>query len=121
LSDRARPATIHPGGKIWAAPEFRNEPWFSFNGYQSGHWNDDDNFRWINEGPPSKDWRTEPPCPHVNLEPCYEAHHSMADGRVINALDVRRACYWNLLAAPPAGITYGAHGVWSWESSADCR
>jgi hypothetical protein len=28
---------------------------------------------------------------------------------------VRRASYWSLLNAPTAGLTYGAHGVWSWE------
>jgi hypothetical protein len=117
FSGNARPATMHPGGKIWSAPEFRTEPWFHFNGYQSGHWNDDDNFRWINEGPPSVDWRTEPHCPHINLEPCYEGHRAMSSGRAMDAGDVRRAAYWSLLAAPPAGITYGAHGIWSWEST----
>lgn len=119
LAGTSRLGTMHPGGKLWVAPEYRSEPWFRFNGYQSGHWNDDDNLRWINEGPPSQDWRTEPRCPHVNLEPCYEAHRSMATGRVIDAHDVRRACYWSLLAAPPAGVTYGAHGIWSWESTAE--
>lgn len=111
-------ATMHPAGKLWAAPEFRHEPWFNFNGYQSGHGNDDDDARWINQGPPSKDWRTQPACPHINLEPCYEDHVAFASGRAIDARDVRRACYWSLLASPPAGITYGAHGVWSWETSA---
>jgi hypothetical protein len=111
-----RLATMHPGGKLWVAPEFSLEPWFSFNGYQSGHWNDDDNSRWINEGPPSTGWHAEPRCPHINLEPCYEAHRGMATGRQIDAHDVRRACYWSLLASPTAGVTYGAHGVWSWES-----
>ena len=117
LSGTTRPATVHPGGKVWSAPEFRMAPWFHFNGYQSGHWNDDDNFRWINEGPPSNDWRTEPLCPHLNLEPCYEGHRAMATGRVMDASDVRHAAYWSLLASPPAGITYGAHGIWSWEST----
>lgn len=110
-------ATMHPAGKLWAAPDFRHEPWFNFNGYQSGHWNDDDSARWINEGPPSKDWATQPVCPHINLEPCYEDHVAFTSGRVIDAHDVRRACYWSLLASPPAGITYGAHGVWSWETT----
>jgi hypothetical protein len=109
--------TVHPGGKVWVAPEFRNEPWFHFNSYQSGHWNDEDNARWINQGPLSLDWSTEPVCPHINFEPVYEDHKAMTGGKPINALDVRRASYWSLLAAPPAGISYGAHGVWSWEST----
>jgi len=118
LNRTRRLGTMHPGGKFWAAPEFRHEPWFNFNGYQSGHWNDDENARWINEGPPNKDWVTQPACPHINLEPCYEDHLAFASGRVIDAHDVRRACYWSLLATPPAGVTYGAHGVWSWETTA---
>jgi hypothetical protein len=28
---------------------------------------------------------------------------------------VRRASYWSLLVSPPAGVTYGVHGIWSWE------
>jgi hypothetical protein len=115
LHGSPRIATIHPGGKTWVAPEFRDEPWFAFHGYQSGHWNDDDNHRWIHQGPPALDWRTVPVCPHINLEPCYEAHRSMASNKIIDAHDVRRASYWSLLAAPPAGVSYGAHGVWSWE------
>ena len=110
-------ATMHAAAKLWAAPEFRHEAWFNFNGYQSGHWNDDDNSRWINEGPPSQDWPTQPACPHINLEPCYEDHVAFTSRRAINAHDVRRACYWSLLASPPAGVTYGAHGVWSWETA----
>jgi len=112
-----RSATIHPAAKVWVAPEFRREPWFHFNGYQSAHGTDDDTFRWINEGPLSTNWRTEPACPHINLEPCYEDHISMTSGERINAYDVRSASYWSLLATPPAGVTYGAHGVWSWETT----
>ena len=120
LADSTRLATMHPGGKLWVAAEFRDESWFAFNSYQSGHWNDDDNFRWINEGPPSQDWQTAPVCPHINQEPCYEGHRPMAPGAAPGLLmddhDIRRACYWSLLTAPAAGVTYGAHGVWSWES-----
>lgn len=117
LSFTNRVATIHPGGKVWVAPEFRRESWFHFNAYQSSHGTDDDTFRWINQGPPGADWQTEPILPHINLEPCYEDHIAMTSGKRIDAHDVRRACYWSLLAAPTAGITYGAHGVWSWETS----
>ena len=111
-----RAATVHPAAKVWVGPEFRREPWFHVNGYQSGHGIDDDTFRWINEGPPHLDWASEPMRPHINLEPCYEDHIALTSAKRIDAHDVRRACYWSLLATPPAGITYGAHGVWSWEA-----
>ena len=28
---------------------------------------------------------------------------------------MRRAVYWSLLSTPTAGVTYGAHGLWSWQ------
>ena len=79
--------------------------------------------RWITEGPPSTDWRKGKLRPTVNLEPCYEAHLDMIGtprpGRVaFDAHAVRRACYWSVLASPAAGVTYGAHGVWGWELTA---
>lgn len=113
-------ATMHPMGRIWVGEEFRDEPWFSFHGYQSSHDGSAEALRWITEGPPSREWRSVPHRPVINLEPCYEAHLDMsgapAEGRTpFDAHAVRRACYWSVLASPPAGITYGAHGVWGWE------
>jgi hypothetical protein len=120
FTNTERLATMHPAGQIWVADEFRNEAWFSFNGYQSSHWGTDQDHRWINEGPPSQDWKTEPHHPIVNLEPCYEGHIEMRERRrIFDAYEVRRACYWSLLASPPAGLTYGCHGIWSWELAAE--
>jgi hypothetical protein len=110
-----RPVTMHPGGQQWVADEFRNEPWFSFNSYQSGHGGNERAWRWLTEGPPAEDWKKEPHLPSINLEPNYEAHNSFPTLKPFDAHDVRRAAYWSLLVAPPAGVTYGAHGVWSWE------
>jgi hypothetical protein len=112
--------TMHPMGAIWVGEEFKDEPWFGFHGYQSSHYGSDDAMRWITKGPPSTEWRNGPPHPVINLEPCYEAHLDMcgapANGRRrFDEHAVRRACYWSVLAAPPAGVTYGAHGVWGWE------
>lgn len=117
FSHTDRLATVHPAGKRWIAVDFKNEPWFRLNGYQSSHANDETTFKWITTGPPSSDWQGEPVCPCINMEPCYEDHIDCSSQRVIEAADVRRASYWSLLASPPAGITYGAHGVWSWETT----
>lgn len=113
-----RLATIHPGGRHWVADEFRNEPWFSFNGYQSGHGDNDDTFRWLTLGPPSQSWKKEPVLPDINLEPNYEAHNGYTFKRPHDAHAVRRAAYWSLLVTPPAGVSYGAHGIWSWQLKA---
>lgn len=110
-----RLATMHPAGRQWVADEFRDESWFSFNGYQSGHGDSGEDFRWLTEGPPSLDWKKEPRHPVINLEPNYEAHNGYRSKKPFDAHAVRRAAYWSLLVSPPAGVTYGAHGVWSWE------
>jgi len=108
-------ATMHPQGMNWVADEFRHENWFSFNGYQSGHGDSDDTLKWLCEGPPSVDWKKEPHHPIINLEPNYEAHVAYQSRKPHDAKAVRRACYWSLLVSPTAGVTYGAHGIWSWE------
>jgi hypothetical protein len=111
----SRLATMHPAGQEWVADEFRHEPWFSFNGYQSGHGDSDEAMRWLVEGPPSQDWKTEPHHPIINLEPNYEGHKGYTHRKPFDAHAVRRAAYWSLLVSPPAGVSYGGHGIWSWE------
>jgi hypothetical protein len=111
-------ATMHPGGRMWVQDEFAAEPWFSFVGYQSGHGGNDESNRWSVEQP-SHHWQKQPAFPQINLEPNYEAHLSRALGRAFNAHEVRRAAYWSLLSAPPAGVSYGGHGIWSWETKAN--
>jgi hypothetical protein len=110
-----RLATMHPAGQEWVADEFRREPWFSFVGYQSGHGDSDEALRWLTEGPPSRDWDTEPRHPILNLEPNYEGHKGYTHRKPFDAHAVRRAAYWSLLVSPPAGVSYGGHGIWSWE------
>jgi hypothetical protein len=109
-------ATIHPGGHLWAEDEFRDEPWFAFHGYQSGHWRGSAALAWIQHGPASRSWSRTPSIPHINLEFCYEAHEDFDTHRPFDAFDIRRDAYSSLLTTVPAGITYGAHGVWSWEN-----
>ncbi|MDP8245107.1 MAG: DUF4038 domain-containing protein [Candidatus Hinthialibacter antarcticus] len=109
-----RLATMHPAGSHWVADEFRNEKWFSFLGYQSGHGDSDGNYKWTFAGPASKEWKNQPPRPIINIEPNYEGILAYQSKKPHPALHVRRASYWSLLCAPPAGITYGAHGIWGW-------
>ncbi|MHC4226830.1 MAG: apiosidase-like domain-containing protein [Planctomycetota bacterium] len=114
--DQHRLATMHPGGKSWVGKEFRNEPWFSFIGYQSGHGDDEKTFRWLNQGPPATEWNNRPNLPVINIEPNYEAHNGYTHRKVHNDHSVRRAAYWSLLVSPPAGVTYGGQGIWGWHA-----
>lgn len=114
--DQHRLATMHPGGKSWVGKEFRNEPWFSFVGYQSGHGDDEKTFRWLNQGPAATEWNNRPNLPVINIEPNYEAHNGYTHRRVHNDLSVRRAAYWSLMVSPTAGVSYGGQGIWGWHT-----
>lgn len=109
------PVVMHPGGMHWVLAEFKDEPWASIHGYQSGHGDDERTLRWMTEGPPSRDWRIDPIRPFINLEPPYEHHLAYQSRQPITPHTVRRAVYWSLLNAPTAGVTYGGHGVWGWD------
>jgi hypothetical protein len=110
------PVTLHPQGMRWDFAAFENETWLDFLIYQSGHGDDANTVRWIHSGPVSSAWRTERPRPIINAEPPYEDHVAYQSHKPQSAYNVRRAAYWSLLAAPTAGVSYGAHGVWSWET-----
>jgi Protein of unknown function (DUF4038)/Domain of unknown function (DUF5060)/Putative collagen-binding domain of a collagenase len=112
---RHGPVTLHPGGMQWYWDEFRDEKWFDFIGYQSGHGDDDKTIRWLIEGPPTEDWMKLPHRPFINLEPPYENHVAYQSRKPHPPESVRRAVYWSLLDAPTAGVTYGGHGVWGWD------
>lgn len=109
------PTMLHPGGRQWNLPEFLNENWLDLIGYQSGHGDSDDTFRWIYNGPPASDWQLKPYRPFINLEPCYENHVAYESKLPHPASNVRNAMYWSLLNAPTAGVSYGGHGVWGWD------
>ncbi|HWV55987.1 MAG TPA: DUF4038 domain-containing protein, partial [Longimicrobiales bacterium] len=109
------PVMLHPGGLHWPYDEWREVDWLAVAAYQSGHGDDDNALRWIHSGPPALSWREEPIRPFINVEPPYEGHRAYQSGAPHSAYTVRRAVYWSLLNAPTAGVSYGAHGVWSWE------
>lgn len=109
------PTMLHPGGQHWNLPEFQNEDWLDIIGYQSGHGDGDATWRWIQDGPPARDWKREPPRPFINLEPPYENHLAYQSKKPHSPENVRQAMYWSLLNGPTAGVSYGGHGVWGWD------
>jgi len=111
------PVGSHPAGMLWPWDSFRDETWLDFLIYQSGHGDDASTLRWLHSGPVSEDWRESPARPIINLEPPYEGHLGYQSRIPHSAYVTRRAIYWSLLNAPTAGVTYGAHGVWSWHTA----
>ncbi len=112
------PVTTHPTGMNWPWERWRNEKWLDILGYQSGHGDDAGTLAWIHSGPAKQHWRQAPLRPIINLEPPYEDHRAYQSKKPHSAYNVRRAVYWSLLSTPPAGVTYGAHGIWSWQTKA---
>lgn len=119
LANSSNLATLHPAARLWVANLFEHESWYRLHGYQSGQWDDSEQAQWMTTGPPAQ--QPIPPMPSIDLEPCYEDHRPLQtvgtdEVRRTDALAVRRACWWSLLSGAVAGVSYGAHGVWSWES-----
>jgi uncharacterized protein DUF4038/uncharacterized protein DUF5060/collagenase-like protein with putative collagen-binding domain len=111
------PVTTHPAGMHWPWDSFRDEKWLDFIIYQSGHGDNADTLRWIHSGPPHQHWQDPPARPFINIEPPYEGHLGYHSRKPHSDYATRRAIYWSLLNAPTAGVTYGAHGVWSWHTA----
>jgi hypothetical protein len=112
------PVATHPTGMNWPWADWRDEGWLTVLGYQSGHGDSAETLRWVHSGPPSDAWRKAPARPILNLEPPYEGHLAYQSRKPHSAANVRRAVYWSLLSTPTAGVTYGAHGLWSWQRKA---
>jgi hypothetical protein len=113
------PVTLHPRGMNDPWPEYKDQPWVGFFMYQTGHGSDARKWRWNATEGPAAGWKLEPPHPVIDGEPNYEGHLSYQSQKTIDDYAVRRAVYYSLLGAPPAGVTYGAHGIWFWSRKAE--
>ncbi|MCS6852953.1 MAG: glycoside hydrolase family 140 protein [Gemmataceae bacterium] len=109
--------TTHPTGENWPWNDWEDEKWLSVLGYQSGHGDSDQTWKWLHSGPPAEYGKRKAFArPVINLEPPYEGHNGYSSRKPHSDYSTRRAIYWSLLVHPPAGVTYGAHGVWSWHT-----
>ncbi|MFH5805694.1 DUF4038 domain-containing protein [Alienimonas sp. DA493] len=111
------PVTLHMAGRNWVFEPYADEPWFDFVGYQSGHGASDDDLKWLTHRRAAAEWR-ELELPLINLEPNYEAHPAYGTGVPHDAGAVRRAAWWSVLVAPPAGVSYGHNAGWVWNEQA---
>lgn len=106
--------TMHIAAKLTDLPEqFEKSPYLDFYMYQSGHYGQEQQLPYTMAEEFSKKAVRRPV---INGEPCYEGHgYGNSYGR-FNAFNVRKAAWQSLLSGASAGITYGAHGIWSWHS-----
>lgn len=105
--------TLHIRGRLQEIPDaFLYSDKLDFYMFQSGHNAQFQNMTYkLAEGFSNKPVRR----PSLNSEPCYEkmGYSRNLYGR-FNQFDVRKAAWQSLLSGASAGITYGAHGIWSW-------
>ncbi|MEC0182165.1 DUF4038 domain-containing protein [Paenibacillus peoriae] len=105
--------TLHIQGRLAVLPEeFINDPDLDFYMYQSGH---NSQFQPTAYTIALDFYHKSVTRPVLNSEPCYEqmGYSRKVYGRFTRA-DVRKAAWQSLLSGASAGITYGAHGIWSW-------
>lgn len=111
-------ATLHPCGVSWVCDAFAVEPWYRIATIQSGHGSRNDHLRFLVDSDYARAWKRLT-MPFLNLEPNYEDIHSFDVKKCFTAYHVRRASYWSLLVAPPAGVTYGINSIWIWAHTAN--
>jgi hypothetical protein len=103
--------TMHLGGGNVITDAFANNPNLDFYMYQSSHMLESQDLAYKLA---EQFYAKEVKRPIVNGEPCYEGHaHGSRYGR-FSSFEVRRAIWQSLLSGAKAGVTYGAHGIWSW-------
>lgn len=89
-----------------------NHPDLDMYFYQSGH-----NLQYQNVAYEFADYfyNESPTRPTINSEPCYEliSYSRNLYGR-FSREDVRKVAWQSVLSGAFAGISYGAHGIWSW-------
>lgn len=105
--------TFHIKGRYDFIPKKFIEK-MDFYMYQSGHNSEYKDMPYLLA---TKFKETYPSKPIINSEPCYDfmGYARRKYGR-FNRFDVRKAAWSSILAGASAGVTYGAHGIWSWHN-----
>ncbi|MCP3763716.1 DUF4038 domain-containing protein [Domibacillus sp. A3M-37] len=105
--------TLHIQGRLSDIPkEFMDESNIDFYMYQSGH---NSSYQYMSFKLAQEFYNKPVKKPVLNSEPCYEqmGYSRKVYGRY-STFDVRKAAWQSILSGASAGITYGAHGIWSW-------
>jgi len=108
-------ATLHIRGREKDLPqrllENKNLDFYMF---QSGH---NRQYQYMAYELAEEFYSKEPQNPSINSEPCYELMgYSRNEYGRFTREDVRKVAWQSVLSGAKAGITYGAHGIWSWHS-----
>ena len=108
--------TFHIRGREKGLPDvFESHDDLDFYMFQSGH---NHKFQDMPYRLAEIFYQKEPKRLAINAEPCYEmmGYSGKVYGR-FSREDVRRAAWESVLSGAGSGITYGAHGIYSWHVS----
>ena len=114
--------TCHPMGSRGSFDFFSNSTdWLDFNMYQSSHIASGDYTWQLGQ----RGFNDTPTKPVLNGEACYEDIYNnlwapgdtsgVSSVRIMD-IDVRQASYESVFAGSLVGITYGANGIWQWNT-----
>jgi len=111
------PVIIFPGELNPGFAGFRNEDWVDAFGFGLGQNLNDDSAKWLTSGLLSRESASQPARPFINVLPPMENGLAAQGHARINADDMRRIAWWSLLLTPPAGVSYGAQDVATWNTT----
>ena len=106
-------ATLHIRGREMDLPQrLQENQGLDFYMFQSGHNSSHQDMSYLLA---ENFYGKTPVKPAINSEPCYEqmGYSRRVYGR-FSQFDVRKAAWQSIVAGAATGVTYGAHGIWSW-------
>jgi hypothetical protein len=107
------PLTAHINGEINTPQPLNQREWLDFHMYQSGH--AATSLQRASDCA-SHAFNLYPVRPVLNSEPMYDHRYYLEPGKKIPTRSLLRRIYWtSWFSGATAGLTYGAHGVWSWD------
>jgi len=108
---------VFPGAVASDFDEFQNENWVDAFGFGLGQNMNNDSLKWLVSGQLGRSGTNEPVRPLINVLPPLENGFAAQKQARITADDVRHIAWWSLLLAPPAGVSYGAQDVATWNAA----
>lgn len=103
--------TAHLNGGLFTPENLNKKDWLDFHMFQSSHHPESHKSALYYA---MKDRQMEPKRPVLNGEPPYENIGYWMKNEKIDRDYVRKTAWYSILGGGNAGITYGAHGLWSW-------
>jgi hypothetical protein len=110
---RHAPVILFPGELASGFDDFQNEKWVDAFGFGLGQNMNEDSLKWLVSGPLGNPSVNRP---LINVLPPMENGLAAQSNERIGPGDVRHVAWWSLLLTRPAGVSYGAQDVATWNA-----